>query len=192
MGAALITRWLAHALSKISPLSLLRSKRIKDKECHLSHITIPSSSLKLPSNQDATGESKGRFLQWGGQGKLQSSTVQHIIRNIMSGGTIQNQVRQLLSKEVKRADVNSSFQHSHIKTVCVSRKCWRLSSNSQLIQIKQPLRFQRFQTLVCTGAVTNWQGSKWMTRIFKSIIRSEFKKKNQRWKRLSTSSKTLS
>ena len=72
---------------KKSPSSFLISRRIKDKECRSIHNTIPSSSLKLPSNKKATGESKGLFLQWGGQGKLQSATAQHIRRNIVSGGT---------------------------------------------------------------------------------------------------------
>ena len=33
------------------------------------------------------------------------------------------QVRQILSKEVQRADVDSSFQHPHIKSECVLRYC---------------------------------------------------------------------
>ena len=130
MGAAIIIRWLVHARSKKSPSSFLRSRRIQDEECHLIHSTIPSLNLRLPSNQEATSESKSRVLQGRGQEKLQSATAHHIKRIISSGGTIQNQVHQLLSKEVQRADVNSSFQHSHIKIVCVSRKCRRLSSNS--------------------------------------------------------------
>ena len=32
---------------------------------------------------------------------------------------LQNQVGQLLSEEVRRAEVNSSFQHSHTNPMCV-------------------------------------------------------------------------
>lgn len=141
---------LSYSFQENLPRRLYQVEESRMKSVYLTHITIPRLNLRLPSYEKATSESKSRVLQGGGQGKLQSSTVQHIRRSIMSGGTIQNQVRQLLSKEVERADVKSSFQHSHIKTMCVSRKCRRLSSNSQLIQIKQPFRFQRFQTLVCT------------------------------------------
>ena len=42
------------------------------------HIIIPRLNLRLPSNEEATSESKSRVLQGGGQGKLQSSTVKHI------------------------------------------------------------------------------------------------------------------
>ena len=51
--------------------------------------------------------------------KKSPSSCQTEEKNIVLGGTIQNQVRQLLSKEVQQTDVNFSFSTHILNYVCV-------------------------------------------------------------------------
>ena len=77
-----------------------------------------------------------------------------------------NQVRQLLLKEVQRADIYSPFQHPHIKSACVkvlSETLVQILKSSSCIWVKQPFRFSTVSDTCLHVASTKWQaGSEWL------------------------------
>jgi len=67
--------------------------------------------LRLPSNEEATSGSKSQVLQGGGQGKLQSSTMQRIRRSKLSNLFGYNDFRHLSAgsrNKLARQEVNDS------------------------------------------------------------------------------------